>query len=122
MSNVVRLAIVNPSDSSRESIKNILLGMNSVWLEAECSRYDYFTDVVAQTTPDIALVAIDRDPAGGLDLVGKLNEAAPECSILVVSSSNDGQMILRAMRGGSRRIPYPAASPRGSGGRAGTNQ
>ncbi len=104
MSNVVRLAIVDPSDSSRESIKNILLGMNSVWLEAECSRYDYFTDVVAQTTPDIALVAIDRDPAGGLDLVGKLNEAAPECSILVVSSSNDGQMILRAMRAGAKEF------------------
>jgi len=104
MSNVVRVAIVDPSDSSRESIKNILLGMTTVWLEAECSRYDYFADVVAQTKPDVALVSIDRDPAGGLDLVAKLNEAAPECDILVVSSSNDGQMILRAMRAGAKEF------------------
>ena len=62
MSNVLRLAIVDPNDLQRESLKGLLLGMDMVWLEAECSRYEFFADVVAQTNPDIGLVAIDADP------------------------------------------------------------
>ena len=53
MSNVLRLAIVDPSDATREELKSMLLGMDMVWLEAECSRYEFFADVVGQTHPDI---------------------------------------------------------------------
>ena len=90
MSNVLRLAIVDPSDSNRESLKNMLLGMDMIWLEAECSRYEFFADVVAQTNPDIGLVAIDDDPDKALHLVTQLAEAVSDCAVLVVSSSNDG--------------------------------
>ena len=102
MSNVLRLAIVDPNDSARESLKGMLLGMEMIWLEAECSRYEFFGDVVAQTNPDIGLVAMDRDPAKALELVAKLGERSPDCAVLVVSSSNDGQLILQAMRPGRR--------------------
>ncbi len=104
MSNVLRLAIVDPNDSSRDAIKGMLLGMEMIWLEAECSRYEFFGDVVAQTNPDIGLIAIDRDPAKGLELVARVNEHSPECAILVVSSSNDGQLILQAMRSGAKEF------------------
>ena len=62
MSNVLRLAIVDPSDTSRDALKATLLGMDLVWLEAECSRYEFFADVVAQTHPDIGIVALDAPP------------------------------------------------------------
>lgn len=104
MSNILRLAIVDPDDTSREALKNMLLGMDAVWLEAECSRYEFFADVVAQTHPDIGLVTLDHDPDKGLDLVGQLNGVAPDCSILVISSSSDGQLILRAMRSGAKEF------------------
>jgi pilus assembly protein CpaE len=104
MSNVLRLAIVDPSDPTRESLKTMLLGMDRVWLEAECSRYEFFADVVAQTHPDIGIVSLDHDIDKALDLVGRLNETSPECSILVVSSSGDGKLILRAMRAGAKEF------------------
>jgi pilus assembly protein CpaE len=104
MSNVLRLAIVDPSDSTRDTLKTMLLGMDRVWLEAECSRYEFFSDVVAQTHPDIGLVAIDQDIDKALELVAKLNDTSPECSILVVSSSSDGKLILRAMRAGAKEF------------------
>jgi pilus assembly protein CpaE len=104
MSNVLRLAIVDPNDSTRESLKAMLLGMDMIWLEAECSRYEFFADVVAQTSPEIGLVAIDKDPAKGLELVARLVQASPECAVLVVSSSNDGQLILQAMRAGAKEF------------------
>ncbi len=35
MSNVLRIAVVDPNDATRENLKTVLLGMDMVWLEAE---------------------------------------------------------------------------------------
>lgn len=104
MSNVLRLAIVDPNDTQREAMKSLLLGMDMIWLEAECSRYEFFSDVIAQTNPDIGLVAIDADPQKGLDLVRKLTALSPDCAVLVVSSSSDGSLILQALRAGAKEF------------------
>lgn len=108
MSNVLRLAIVDPNDRSRESMKGMLLGMDMIWLEAECSRYEFFADVIGQTHPDIGIVAIDHDPDKALELVARLSESSPECSVLVLSSANDANLILHAMRAGAKEfLPQP---------------
>ena len=104
MSNVLRLAIVDPSDSSREALKKLLLGLDIVWLEAECSRYEFFADVVDQTQPDLGIINIDGDPEKAIQLMERVTEACPSCSLLVVSSSNDGQIILKAMRAGAKEF------------------
>ncbi len=104
MSNVLRLAIVDPNDTTREEIKAMLLGMDMIWLEAECSRYEFFSDVVAQTTPDIGLVVLDSHNDKALELISSVTESSPECSILVVSSSSDGNLILQAIRAGAKEF------------------
>lgn len=101
MNNVTRLAIVDPIDASRNQLKNLVLGIDSVWLEAECSRYDFFPDVVGQTQPDIALISIDSDHEKALNLIARLSQDVPNCQILVVSKSQEGSLILRAMRNGA---------------------
>ena len=108
MKSVVRLAIVDPNDASRNSLKNQLLGIDTVWLEAECSRYEFFIDVATQTQPDSALISLDADPQAGLELVAKLHQEVPSCSVLVVSSSQEGSLILQAMRNGAKEfLSYP---------------
>jgi len=108
MSDVLRMAIVDPHDTSRSLTKNLLLGIDSVWLEAECSRYEFFVDVLTQTNPDIALIAIDADPQRGLALVSQVSIDFPTCSPLVVSASQEGSLILQAMRNGAREfLSYP---------------
>jgi pilus assembly protein CpaE len=104
MSNVLRLAIVDPSDTWRNQLKNMLLGMDIVWLEAECSRYEFFADVVGQTKPDIGIICIDGNLEKGLKLIEQVREIAPDCAVLVVSSSTDGQIILKAMRAGAKEF------------------
>jgi len=104
MSKVFRLAIVDPNDSSRNSIKNLLLGIDSVWLEAECSRYEFFLDIVTQTYPQIALISLDADPQRGLSLVAEIARDAPQCQVLVVSRSQEGSLILQAMRNGAKEF------------------
>ncbi|NQT39154.1 MAG: AAA family ATPase [Planctomycetes bacterium] len=108
MENVLRLAIVDPDDRARDALKATLLGMDMIWLEAESSRYEFFTDIVAQTNPDIGLIGLDGDPDKALNLVAELAASCPDCSVLVVSSSTDGNLILRAMRAGAKEfLPQP---------------
>lgn len=108
MSNVLRLAIVDPNDATRESLKSTLMGLETVWLEAECSRYAFFQDVLEQTNPDVGFIAIDGDPDEAVRLVEQLTQAKPTISLLVSSSSTDGNLILRTMRAGAKEfLPQP---------------
>ncbi|MFO0788020.1 MAG: AAA family ATPase [Pirellulales bacterium] len=104
MANVLRIAVVDPKDASRDALKTMLLGLDTVWLEAECSRYEFFADVVGQTTPDVGFVALDSNAEKALDLVATLTKASPDCAILVTSTSTDGNLILRAMRSGAKEF------------------
>ena len=108
MSNVLRTAIVDPNDLSRDSLKGMLLGMDIVWLDAECSRYDFFADVVEQSKPDAAIIALDGNPDRALMLMEKLRSSSPECSLIALSKSTDGQLILKTIRAGAKEfLPFP---------------
>ncbi len=104
MSNVLRLVICDPRDDSREQLKNILLGMDMVWLDADCSRYEFFPDVVAQTTPDAALLSIDANPEKGLAMLERIRSETPDVAVFVASKRTEGHIILRAMRAGAREF------------------
>jgi pilus assembly protein CpaE len=104
MSGTLRISICDPNEASRENLKKFLIGMDSVWLEADCSRYEFFREIVAETTPDVAIVAVDGDIDKALSLVGDLSREHPACGVIVVSSATDGQLILKAMRSGAREF------------------
>lgn len=107
MGNALRVVIVDPNGRSRESLKNTLLTMDTIWLEAECSRYEFFEDVVSQCKPDVGIVSLDENPEEAIDLIEKLRNL-PDCSMVAVSRSNDGVLILRSMRAGAKEfLTYP---------------
>lgn len=104
MSGTLRISICDPNEKSRESLKKFLIGMDQIWLEADCSRYEFFTEIVGQTTPDVAIIDIDGNDQKALALVESLSRSFPGCGIIVVSQRTDGQMILRTMRAGAREF------------------
>src|SRR6476660_2035957 len=104
MSNVLRLAIVDPKDSTRDALKSTLLGMDMVWLEAECSRYEFFSDVVAQTHPDIGIVSLNHNLEKALQLVHRR------------------QPYLASHAGGRQRFLAPAGAHRRPGRGPGTHR
>jgi len=104
MMDVQRVAIVDPSDTTREPLRNLLLGVESVWLEAECSRYEFFTDVVRQSSPDLVVVALDADHAKALQLIAQLGSECPTVPILATSARGDGQSILQALPAGAKEF------------------
>jgi pilus assembly protein CpaE len=104
MKSVIRLAIVDPNDVARHTLKTLLLGIDTVWLEAECSRYDVFNDVLLQTQPDIALIALDSDQTRAIELIATVHQNHPSCHILAISSHQEGSLILQAVRNGAREF------------------
>jgi pilus assembly protein CpaE len=104
MRDVQRIAIVDPSDSTREELRNVLLGMESVWLEAECSRYEFFFDVIQQSRPDVVVISLDSDQNKALSLIQTLAQESPDLPVLAISARGDGQAILQALRSGAREF------------------
>ena len=97
-----RVAIVDPSEASRESLRTLLLGVDFVWLEAECARYEYFFDVIKQqeTMPDLAIVALDADKNKALQMIGDLSNSYPKLPILTIS--HDHQALLQSLQRGAK--------------------
>src|SRR5262252_8230612 len=104
MRDVQRIAIVDPADATREPLRNMLLGVESVWLEAECSRYEFFLDVIRQSKPDVVVVSLDADHTKALQLIAQLAQECPGLPILAVSGRGDGQHILQALRSGAKEF------------------
>jgi len=104
MRDVQRVAIVDPSDATREALRNVLLGVEAIWLEAECARYEFFLEVISQSVPDVAVVSLDSDQTKALQLIAQLTGELPEVPILAVSARGDGQTILQALRNGAREF------------------
>lgn len=112
MSNVLRIALVDPNDSGREDLKAMLLGIDTIWLEADCSRYEFFPDVIEETAPDVGVVSLDADIDAAIRLITRLSEEAPDTAVLAASESTEGPLILRAIRAGAREfLPLPLSKP-----------
>jgi len=104
MVDVQRVVIVDPNDATRDPLRNMLLSVESVWLEAECSRYEFFIDVARQNNPDLVVISLDAEPQKALQLIGQLNVEFPGMPILAVSGRGDGQSILQALRSGAKEF------------------
>ena len=101
MSGTLRISICDPNEKSRENLKKYLVGMDRIWLEADCSRYEFFVEVVSQTTPDAVIIDLDGNDQKALQLIATLRSTMPNLGIVAVSQRSDGQLILKAMRSGA---------------------
>jgi pilus assembly protein CpaE len=95
-----RVAIVDPTESTRESLRTLLLGVDFVWLEAECARYEYFFDVIQTSMPDLAIVALDADKQKALAMIGQISAENPKLPILTIS--HDHQALLMSLQRGAK--------------------
>ena len=131
-----RVAIVDPQASTRAMLRDLLLRMNSVDLEAVCEDYDLFAQVISQRCPDVAIVAVDMGSPLALLLIAELAVLFPGMRILAVMAWADATLLIKVLRRGAsgylsqpitpaklqaalaghqeKRAPPPAAAPRRS--------
>lgn len=101
---MLRIAIVDPSDVTREPLLHLLHGVDSVWIEAESKRYEAFLDIVQQYDPEAVIVSLDADQTKSLALISQLTAEYANLPILAISGRGDGQTILHALRAGAREF------------------
>src|SRR5581483_9616868 len=97
---MLRIAIVDPSDATREPLRAMLLGVDFVWLEAESKQYEFFGDVIQQNAPDLVIVGMDSERAKALTLTELLAHEFPRLPILAIS--DDHQTLLSALKKGAK--------------------
>jgi pilus assembly protein CpaE len=97
---MLRIAIVDPVDTSRDPLRGLLLGVDFVFLEAESNRYEFFADVIREAPPDLLVVSLDADKVKALSLVGQLAHEFPQAPVLVIS--DDNQAILQSLQRGAK--------------------
>lgn len=97
---MLRIAIVDPSDMTRDPLRSLLLGVDFVWLETECVRYEFFYDVIQTSPPDAVIVSLDADPGRALNLISQVHLDHPRMPILTISSREPA--ILDALQRGAK--------------------
>jgi pilus assembly protein CpaE len=99
------LVILDPVERSRETLRSQFLGLPWIWLQAECTKYDFLQEVLHnQELPHIVVVSIDADLEKACMAISRLNQEMPQVGILAVSIRDDGQAILRALRSGAKEF------------------
>ena len=102
---LLRLVILDPVERSRETLRSQFLGLPWVWLQAECTKYDFLQEVLRnQEIPHIVVVSIDGDLEKACIAINRLSQEMPKVGILAVSIRDDGQAILRALRAGAKEF------------------
>src|SRR5271156_705156 len=102
----IRVILVAPSPSSRDQVRNLILGMDSVLLEAEYASYEAAAGAFAESRPDGAIIALDADPPTALQLVGELLGEYPRLAVIVLSARAD--LLVQAYRLGAKSLlDYP---------------
>src|SRR6266581_1506196 len=97
---MLRIAIVDPSEYTRDPMRGLLLGIDFVWLESECTRYEFFMDVIGQSVPDLVIVVLDSDRTRALNMISQLAGLHPKLPILTISS--DHQALLQSLQRGAK--------------------
>ncbi len=102
MNLVLRTVIVERDSVLRKELRTALTGMDLVRLDAECPDCSAFS--LSGELPDVVLVGVDSDTDRALDLIHRLSRHSPRCGVCAVSRSNDGQLVLRAIRAGAKEF------------------
>ncbi len=103
--NLLRLVILNPPDKGHEALRSMFTQIPYVWLQAECTKYEFLQEVIAnQTEPHVVVIAIDADLEKACAAIEKLADNMPGVGILAISKRDDGQAILKALRAGAKEF------------------
>jgi pilus assembly protein CpaE len=103
-----RVAIVDPNESTRESLRTLLMGIDFIFLDAICSRYEYFFDVVAESVPDLVVISLDADKDRALQMIAQLAAEYPHLPIITVSRDH-GALLESLQRGARYFLTQPIA-------------
>lgn len=110
--NALSVVLVVPHDARRRVLANALAGPQAS-VAREFSDYPGF-DAVSKTLErecDVAIVDVDADAERALDLVENICASHPLVTVMIYSSRNDSELLVRCMRAGARELLTEPLAP-----------
>src|SRR3954447_6559183 len=99
----IRVIVAEPASRFRNSVVSCLSQDPAIDVAAVGSS-EGIVRACASRAPNVALVAADLPPHGGLSTVERVRSVAPDVQIVVWSDALDGTFALAALRSGARGV------------------
>lgn len=108
MARGVRVVLFNADEAAGIAFRSTLLNIDGVKIVAEIDEPALLLQTADRIPADIVLVHLDPEPDAVLAIAADVIRAHPQLSLIGVSDSTDGQLILSAMRVGFKEfLPEP---------------
>jgi pilus assembly protein CpaE len=104
MASTANIFLITEDTNTETTIKSVFDENNGLFLADVYQRITDAEQVLAEDEPCVLIVDIDKDPDSILSKLDSIADKYPEKRIVVVSSSLNQDLILRAMRAGARRF------------------
>ncbi len=99
-----RLIVFNADEDYAASLRTDLLGIEGVKIVAEVDEVGLLPAAVNQFACDVVVVHLDPQPEVILHVASQVAQERPDLPVFGISGSQDGQIILAAMRAGFREF------------------
>jgi pilus assembly protein CpaE len=109
----LRILLIEPHEPTRLELRGLLETLGNVWVVAACDSFEAGAAAAAAggAVADALLVGLDGDPEAACAFLAAQAAAHPRRGLLPVAHSQDGGLILRAIRAGAREfLPLPTAA------------
>jgi len=102
MPEIASIAIVEPSTTTRETLRNVAQALDWVVVELEVQKYEQALVAFQDTQVDGVIIGLDDDTEKSLELVAELTQAHPQIILAVISGRPD--VLVQAHRNGARYL------------------
>lgn len=106
----VTVLIVDDSKLARIVAGKALAELQPEWRKLEAGSAAQALDVIAEQTPDIALIDFNMAGKDGLDLAAELRVLLPEMPVAIITANIQDEIIARAHEIGAAFVPKPVTA------------
>jgi pilus assembly protein CpaE len=104
MTDVIRVVLIDPGESSRMSLQRLVQGVPTLWTAEVLAVCQGMAGRIAEINPDLCVIGLDADPGRALELITQIHATAPDVVVLPASATADSALILKAIRAGAREF------------------
>jgi DNA-binding NarL/FixJ family response regulator len=98
---VIRVCVVDDQTLVRQGIRSLLSYSEEVTVVAEAGDGDEALAVIAEHRPDVVLLDLRMPRRDGIATLDALRERGDETPVLVLTTFDDDELVLRALRSGA---------------------
>ena len=97
----IRVVLADDHTVVRAGIRQILETGTDIRIVAEAENGEQAIEVIAATTPDVAVLDVRMPKASGIDVTRWIRENAPSTAVLVLSAYDDDPYVLAVLQAGA---------------------